>query len=234
MRRRLAVLADLSKPSDERWDAMQGIAGSVEASRLAGKLSGGQPAALPCFQAEQPRLLPLNPDGARPANMYATALRNRLGSRCPQPLIQVVGHPCHCSPEAAWASAQRGQADWHGPSAPVPAIHPQRPVRHAGVEPRRHLGVEPRRHLQPAPFSLLLPATIHIPPEQLACATRATLRHAAPSVRWHGLRHPRSAHGTPQSRRWCSSFARCACQSSCWNGCPNETPLLTIWSAHWM
>ena len=41
MRRRLAVLADLSKPAEERWDAMQGITGSNEACLLAGKLSGG-------------------------------------------------------------------------------------------------------------------------------------------------------------------------------------------------
>lgn len=40
MRRRLAVLADLSKPSEERWDAMRGIVGSEVASRLAGELQG--------------------------------------------------------------------------------------------------------------------------------------------------------------------------------------------------
>ncbi len=40
MRRRLEVLADLSKPSKERGDAVRGVTGSLEAARLAGQLHG--------------------------------------------------------------------------------------------------------------------------------------------------------------------------------------------------
>ncbi len=93
MRRRLAVLADLTQPSKERVDAMGGVIGSLEAARLAGQLQGER---LACTRGAGL----LNPSSTQDTWLVACA---------PEPCQLLLTcapccrRPCRYSPQAAGA-----------------------------------------------------------------------------------------------------------------------------------